>query len=461
MNPLAPPDFQGYFWLPGSPDSRVPGRCYTLEDGTIQLDILGILSGSVLPTDDAEIPRILGVSVNGQLVTLDNCFYKNRNFNFPGLAISKIHVNLALIGCHFDQGKEIAFDEITCYSEAIDEWLQFGPIDVSWASSPSRATISFSPPVQLEWHLPNNLLVKLNCTWTAPSQAQYREASISRKTWIGFEFQDARPLHELLEVSHRFANFVSFVVDQTLPLNAVQGYSKDLAETIGTKTRRIPIQIFYTPDNRVYPNLSHISPPFPLFAFQYVKDRFGDILSRWLENYEKFASSFNLYFATRTGRDLYLDNRFLMLVQALESLHRHSSTASTFSSPQYATLCETLRGVIPEVFKDWLEARLKYGNEPSLRQRLKYLVQGFESIFEKKRKLKDLISQVVDTRNYLTHYDQSLQSKAAREDQLYKLCIALEILFQVHMAIKCGFSSEEVIDLFNRSHIFSRKAEQI
>jgi hypothetical protein len=438
----------------------VPGRFHCTEEGDIELEVLGTFSGKPIELDSPEM-RILGVSEKGKLLTLERCYYKNRSFSFPGLATSTIHVNLALIGCHFKVDEPISFQEIACQSEAFDEWLRFGEINVSWSSNPRSATINYSPPDQRVWPISIGADLTLSCTWTAPSKCQYREAKITQKAWVGFRFPMKRPFDELLRLVHRFANFVSFAVDQTLPIQAIQVYLKDVDEQVGGTKRRVPVDVYYSPDSRAAPNLSQIAPPFPLFSFQFVSTRFGDIISRWLDNYETFDSSFNLYFATKTGRDLYLDNRFLMLAQALEAFHRHSSKETAYSTDEYDMLCQALQQAIPEGFKDWLKNRLEYGNELPLRKRLKFLFNGFEPVYSGRKSVKHLVTHIVDTRNYLTHYDERLRNKAARGAEMYKLCVAMETLFQVHMAMLCGFSIDEVVELCKQSQLFSQKFDEI
>lgn len=460
MTSLSAPDMQGYFWLPDRPNNRLPGRFHCIEDGAIELEVLGTFSEEPI-NNVLEIRRILGVSEKGKLVTLEHCLYKSRKLNVPGLAISTIHVDLALIGCHFESDEPITFDEITCHSEAFDEWFCFGKINVSLSLTSSGASISYSPPSQLAWSISIGAELTLGCSWRAPSTNQCREATITQRTWVGLRFPEKRPLDELLELVHRFNNFVSFVVDQTLPIQAVQAYSKDLGEEVGNTNRRIPIDVYYNPLARSAPNLAHISPPFPLFSFELVRAEFGDIISRWLNNYETFDSSFNLYFATKTGRKIYLENRFLMLVQALEALHRRWSHETAYSAQDYSTLCQALQEAIPAAFKEWLEPRLRYGNELSLRQRLKSLFHGLEPLYFDHKKVKELIARIIDTRNYLTHYDEALRSKVTSDDNMYKLCIAMETLLQVRIAMLCGFSIDQVIELCKSSELFKRKIAKI
>jgi hypothetical protein len=461
MSDLAAPEFQGYFWLPDKPERKVPGHFLRTADGRLQLNIVGTFSGRPIELDDRSPFRILGLSENGKSITLEGCLYTNRSFNFPGLPTAIIFVHFAFIGCHFKNDEPIQFDSIYCYSEAVDIWMRFAPMEVTLSTNPQKSAISFSPPSPLEYELPDDLKFNVRCTWSAPSATEYREARIKQKTWVGFEFPRKANFKEMLTIVNQFSNFVSFVIDQTIAINVIEVYSKELVQKFDNTSHMLPVQIVYQPINKKSPDISKIQEPFPLFSFENTKDKFQIILSGWLENYKIFESSFNLYFGTKSEMDLYLDNRFLMLVQALEALHRNSSDNTLFSTKDYEELSSILKTGIPDKYKEWLQSRLKYGNELPLRQRLKSLFSGFEEVFGGKKELKGLISYIVNTRNYLTHYDKSLHKKSAKASDLHKLCLALEALFQLHMARMCGFSIEEVIELCSRSELFRRKISDI
>lgn len=462
MNPLSPPTHQGYFWMPNNPSVKIPGRFYCTDENRLELEVLGTFSGKPLDWGQNEIARILGIFEDGKLATLENCFYVNRTNHFPGLALSRIHVGLALVGCQFEKDEPICFNEIACYSEAINDWLQFAPIEASAQTSPpANCTLSFVQPEPMIWTLANGSRLKVASSWTVPGGITYREGRITQKTWVSFEFDAGTTLDDLLKYIDRFCHFVSFAVDQAIPLNTVEVYSKDLLQEFDGKKYRTPVQIFYAPKISAAPDLARVVPPFPLFSFNCVKDRFGELISTWLKNYEQFDSSFDLYFATKSGRSLYLENEFLMLMQALESLHRRSSSDTYFPQAEYVKLCDLLRKASPASFKDWLTPRLRYGNEPSLRQRLTKLFGEFESIYGGREKVRALIASVVDTRNYLTHYDIELKSRAVQGEELWNVCLALEILFQLHLALICGFSKQEVIDLTAQSQMFIGKLKQL
>lgn len=61
------------------------------------------------------------------------------------------------------------------------------------------------------------------------------------------------------------------------------------------------------------------------------------------------------------------------------------------------------------------------------------------------------IKQVRNTRNYLTHYDKSLQGKAIKGEDLYWLTQTLEFLLQACFLKGLGFSTEQCVALFKRN----------
>ena len=66
----------GDFWLPSTPDNKVPGTLSISDGGFIELEIVHRGGGaSTVLEDDAK--RIVGQIEEEGLVTLDNCFCKS------------------------------------------------------------------------------------------------------------------------------------------------------------------------------------------------------------------------------------------------------------------------------------------------------------------------------------------------------------------------------------------------
>ena len=76
----------------------------------------------------------------------------------------------------------------------------------------------------------------------------------------------------------------------------------------------------------------------------------------------------------------------------------------------------------------------------------KSYVKPFRSWFGSKKETESFITKVVDTRNYFTHYDSSLATKAASGEDLWKLCQKLEALFQLHLLVLVGIDPKPIVE---------------
>lgn len=79
----------GYFWLPSVPERKVPGTLSITDGGNIELEIVGLFDESMkaFQRDDG-LKRIVGHIEKDGLVTLNDCFYKEKKIAF-GDGISK------------------------------------------------------------------------------------------------------------------------------------------------------------------------------------------------------------------------------------------------------------------------------------------------------------------------------------------------------------------------------------
>jgi hypothetical protein len=111
----------------------------------------------------------------------------------------------------------------------------------------------------------------------------------------------------------------------------------------------------------------------------------------------------------------------------------------------------------PEQNREWLAGILEFGNEISLRKRVKRIMKPFQPFLGTRSERKKLIGNVVDTRNYLTHFDKELEQKAARRRDLWVLCMKLEAIYQLHFLKKIGFTDEQIAALTDRSNSLNKK----
>jgi ApeA N-terminal domain 1 len=81
----------GYFWLPGKEGNKIPGILSIDNGGRIELEIVGNFDEGInFLNGDNCLSRIIGHIEKDGLVTLDDCFYTEKNFSFGGISKSKV-----------------------------------------------------------------------------------------------------------------------------------------------------------------------------------------------------------------------------------------------------------------------------------------------------------------------------------------------------------------------------------
>ena len=126
-----------------------------------------------------------------------------------------------------------------------------------------------------------------------------------------------------------------------------------------------------------------------------------------MQLYDKTDPALQLYLLAQTGEYRFLEDRFLNLIKSLESYHQKSNR-----------------------------------EEMKLKERIKDVIQSLKKWCDF-YKAEQLITDIVSTRNYFTHYnlnrDQPLQGK-----HLYDLCLKIDGILQLTFIKEIGFSDSKI-----------------
>jgi len=107
-----------------------------------------------------------------------------------------------------------------------------------------------------------------------------------------------------------------------------------------------------------------------------------------------------------------------------------------------------------------LKNAIKYSNEPSLRSIIKQLLNNNKDIISQiiNDNLKTLTTNIVDTRNWYTHYSKEFEVKAKTGYELYNLFVKVRILFETCLFRKLHMSDEHIISTIKTTYLLdSRK----
>ena len=404
----------GDFWLPSVPDRVLPGTLSIADGGNIELEVAGLFKSdemeALLNDDSQSIERIVGHIEKDGLVTLDDCYYKTGTINLVGgRSKSFIHINRVFAGVAYDEDTRPFFNTLTFSVEGIDEWVGISGIKVGLQPEEHTATISYQQPADVALNLNNGMQLLIIFDWTFRGSPITKEVGISQQIYFKLVSQKARELNDFISIAYKITAFLCLAIDQTVSLDSMSATSDNLRQDSGDgRTRTIPINIYYSswPYSKDVPKIHrhHM-----LFGFGQIQNDAEMMINNWIKAYEQIDPAVNLYFLAKMGAQPSPEARFLALAQGLEACHRRES-----------------------------------GGKVSFGNRIESIIEPFKDIIGDRTTREELISRIVNTRNYLTHYDSSLESKAAKDEGLWFLCLKMELLFQFHFLKLIGFSREQI-----------------
>jgi len=113
-----------------------------------------------------------------------------------------------------------------------------------------------------------------------------------------------------------------------------------------------------------------------------------------------------------------------------------------------------MKAIAVDIGKDHrqsLENRIIYGNEYSLRKRLKGLVGTYENNLKGFIKYKNqFVANAIDTRNYLTHSNPELKERACTEKELTIMTYQLKLMLEICILRSLGFEENEINTLISK-----------
>lgn len=456
----------GFFWLPTTPEKKIPGVLLITDGGDIELEVVGLFDETAKGiTDalngDAKLDRIAGHIESYGLVTLDDCFYRTCNIPFGGIQKSKVCVNRALLGFAYKENQPTLFNQLQFSLTGIDEWVGISGITTNSDHKTRSASIAFQQPENISIDLNNGMKLKITFRWTSPGHPHRKEAKITQKIFLNLTADTEIHLDNFVSSVYKIATLLCFAIDDTVCIEELSATSDSLVRSHGSgKDIPIPIQIIYKslPFSEKEPKADEHR---MLFKYSQIKDCATRIINNWISAYETIDPALNLYFSVRTGTHKYLEAKFLALAQGLETLHRRTSEEKLMDQATYQKLVDEIVSHCPSDNKDWLSGRLMYGNEISLRKRLRRISEPFSEYITSTQKISTLIQAIVDTRNYLTHYEGTNKESVAKGHDLLPLCLKMEAIFQLHLLSILGFTKEEIGSIFKNSPDIRRKLHGI
>ncbi len=442
----------------GSP--LVHGRLYYNPEHGIKLDLVEnpCEIQSLVRGGEHTLKTMYGQLVDGTLVTLANCFISRTTLQM-GIGVGSpttLVVNRALFGRHMADMEQMLVREYSLDLSSLSRWTCTPPATLE--ACPDKAIrgvdISFRLPTSIDVPLPNRQF-NVRITHSMSSFTEVCTCGLRWSAAITILPHDALPLHTVNEIAWQFQNLMSLLVGARLSTRMIGIIAH---EPTDASVREPALNLVYHQRGRY--DQKDLFASEMLLPYSLVKDEFPAMVERWFGRAEQAVLATNVFFGAQDERSTTVDVRFLAATQSAESYHRSLGTGFYMDQAAYDAAVQELATHIPPSIqgdhRQSLRNRLKYGNEHSLRRRLTDLLCRIPE--DTRRRItgdtQRFVSKVVDTRNYLAHYDRSLQAQAFEGRELHVAAERLRILVTANLFHDLGVKDKDLTGVLGRNTEF-------
>jgi hypothetical protein len=448
---------EGYWWLPERSANKVAGTLSHDPHRHTALETIGTLQEDADPSIpvNSAVPAILGVTRYGERCTVLSPCSMGTSLNIHsglGIETEKYLVPRAIFGGHFPRERDQTFIGCKVRLEGLAEWVGKTSLSVSLpkgsASSKTLVILQHNPIDDLRCDLPGQntqIWITFVLTWSLPffegvkwKWETFLQILPKRKqpmAWIAERVWDVQAVITLLSGSMRDLLQFSLLRQERVTFRMKTRYRRREFDFVCTPS---------LPDSERPILIPQILIPLELLGIE----GFAGVLSCWISKKAESSPLLGLYLHTAHGQNMPLETKLLFYTQVLESFHRKTMGGQYLSEEDYQAIYNLLVKAIPggssvpNELRERLKSSLRYGNEYSQRTRFKRILLGLShetrQLLLRDLSLERFVGEVVDTRNYYTHYSAASSRVLAGElllDRVRRLRQLVALVFLLELGI--------------------------
>jgi len=438
----------GQWWIPGSNDKFSGILKYDPQEAILELKVIGeLLPLKNGPITIQNVKIVNGLTVGGQYMTLLNCFYAIDSIKSPGYLTSKVMPQFVFVGACFDDEEEIIFNEAdySCYNN--EDFMGESGLKSEFQTKDGKFSaynLSYSYPELINFKIEN---FNISTSWGINLPMAGPELNISEKAGFTIKSPQYCKHTDFLEIPiNSIHSFLELIIEDRLPIRTVALKSDQIGWTVkdGTFYQK-PVSLLWK--QRIsYPLPQKRHPRELTFTIHGISNEINSVMQKWSGTWQKYKPAQNLFFTVlRMRKELTVENGFLNLCHVLEAYHRIKSDETYMQAEKYEELLGVIIQAIPQEHKEYIRQRLQYGNELMLRKRFKQIYDLLPvKIQERIGDRKNFCAKIVNTRNYLTHYDKNIKSLALSDGEMIKYEAIMIIICKTLFLLEAGINSETI-----------------
>lgn len=314
----------GKFWIPGEQDGEFHGILNLNAGESPILESSHFVDVNLdLMTRRPPARRIIhGHDEHGSPITLLDCYSASSQ-----ATMKLVRHRYLCQGAIFGEAipcDDLQFEGLQLYFDHQNTWINrhafkyscSAQINGSTQAHPSRIAIQVhettSIPLRLHGYTDSRFLITHELT---PNEDDFRIVS---RTYLDITFASPLAWTDALEEVRRWRWFFSLAARSSLDLESL---------TLCRRTSNPDVRFNYLPvwirrSQPLAKRQNELTPWDYYFTYDDIKDRLPDVIERWNKMQDAWNAVLHRFFATTVHRELWANEIFLFLAQAIESLHR-------------------------------------------------------------------------------------------------------------------------------------------
>lgn len=418
-------ELQGFWWLPDSPDRKVPGTLFR-KNQQLRLELLGELvqvplaeRGKVKPPPKPEI--ILGQTVGAGYCTLFKAIETGFSLHFMEVSTTCYIAQMLFIGVGYTSPSDLAFTSVETSHTSMEQWMCYRTLGhdmPQWQGDVIEAKAEYRSFPKMRFEIPaSGAVISIEPGYASTGTSH--SLNMKHTALLGVELNGDRSLGRYLDVLTACRNLLALFVGAPIYARSITVEGEEIEPHPGyRKTPRARVYFSQGQDAKEAEVAAHEM----LVTYPSVQAQFGAILNNWLSKADELQTVCELYFGHLYNKGTFLRFRFLSLVQALESYGRLRH--------------DSLEKIGP--LKDVLQPVIGSLTGPAIK-----LVTSDVDRF---------LQELIATRNYLTHYLKKYEAKALRGTELYLLNERLHLLLTILLFKEAGLDEPLIVRLLAGNH---------
>lgn len=411
-------------------DREVSGRLRFDPDEGITVHLLLKLDlAKAIEIQGQRYAFLRGTLLGGGKVTLVECTVESANTGMNGIVEVRLVASYLLVGYHMSDPNVMPFLEMRVVLSGLARWFNQSPFEMS-VEDLEPPGIGQLAVVKCR-HVPRVGFSPINGgpslysdQLISSAYKPFDSASIANQFAFYVRPRSAFGLDDCISEPSRLQAFISLLCGHQVYVEQVRLYLRESELSVQGNHGVGFLAKFARPRHKLREFRPEVVCPLPMVA-----DVLPEMWCAWTSHYRKYQSSVELFASTEMFGEQMLEFQMLAIMQALETLHRNRFDGVYVPAEAYSAIEVSVNKAIPAMtpqdLRSALVAKMKYGNEYSLRKRLNQLAGGLPGGVSGEAGraihpvLGEFLGKAVDTRNYLTHYTGELKTAAFREAQLY------------------------------------------